>query len=520
MDVPDLGYRPTIGAALRRAVERFGDREFVVLPDRRMTFAEAERRSRALADEMILAGVGKGTRIGLFFTYGHDFVVAWLAALRVGALVMPFSTTYRPAELRTVLRIGDVHTLLAPSRLLGRDVAEVLEEAAPGLAGTTDGRLLLPALPHLRAVWIVGDGPRAWSRPFATDRTEPQLDDVLFAGIEEDVTPADLAQVTYTSGSSALPKGVVHTHGAIVRTTAAFGELTQATAPGVPRRVLCGFPFFWIGGTLLLGGALTSGLTLLCIERFEPEAALDMAEKERATSVAAWPSLIQSMRAHPTFAGRDLSSCPMLTTGPSDLALIDTPVPGIPAHRGMSETVGNWNGAERIVVDPDSGARLPDMEEGELLIRGHGVMQGYYKREREEVFDADGWFHTGDRVFLHDKRPYFKGRFYEMIKARGANVSPREVELMLEGVEGVAHALVLGLPHPEMGEEVVAVVVPAPGVELDLDEVRERARAELSAYKVPTRWAMLADEADVPWLASGKPDKLALRASLLARSGP
>ncbi len=244
-----------------------------------------------------------------------------------------------------------------------------------------------------------------------------------------------------------------------------------------------------------------------------------MVEKERATSVAAWPSLIQSMKAHPTFAGRDLSSCPMLTSGPSDVALIGTPVPGIPAHRGMSETVGNWNGAERIVVDPETGAPVDDGEDGELLIRGYGVMQGYYKREHEEVFDADGWFHTGDRVFLSDNRPYFKGRFYEMIKSRGANVSPREVELMLEGLPGVAHALVMGLPHGEMGEEVVAVLVPAPGVDLDVDGLRERARAELSAYKVPTRWEVLADEADVPWLASGKPDKLALRASLFARSG-
>jgi acyl-CoA synthetase (AMP-forming)/AMP-acid ligase II len=181
----------------------------------------------------------------------------------------------------------------------------------------------------------------------------------------------------------------------------------------------------------------------------------------------------------------------------------------------MSETVGNWFGVESKTIDPADGAALPDMQDGELLIRGYGVTQGYYKKEREEVFDPDGWFHTGDRVFLYQNRPFFVGRFYEMIKSRGANVAPREVELVLESFPEVAHALVLGMPHPEMEEEVTAVVVPAPGVTLDPATLQQRARQELSSYKVPTRILIVADEAKLPWLASGKPDKLKIQAQLL-----
>jgi acyl-CoA synthetase (AMP-forming)/AMP-acid ligase II len=210
----------------------------------------------------------------------------------------------------------------------------------------------------------------------------------------------------------------------------------------------------------------------------------------------------------------------MLVSGPSDIALIGSPVPGIPGHRGMSETVGNWNGVERIIVDPQSGERLADGEEGELLIRGYGLTQGYYKMEREEVFDADGWLHTGDRCFIIDNRAYFVGRFYEMVKSRGANVSPREVELVLEGFPDIAHALVFGLPHPELEEEVTAVIVPAPGTDPDVESIRARARAELSSYKVPTRFEILAEESDVPWLASGKPDKRALKARFEEHTGP
>jgi acyl-CoA synthetase (AMP-forming)/AMP-acid ligase II len=511
VSVPDLGYKATLGESIKRAATLYGERDFLVLPDRRLTFAEADRASASMAKRMLASGIGKGTRLGLFFTYSAEWVVAWLAASRIGALVMPFSTIYAPGELRTVLRLGDVSTLILGPTMLGRDMAAFLEEVAPELREVSTPDLFLTGLPFLRSVWITGESNRPWARTVSLDVDGPGEDpvsDQLLAAVEDAVVPADLATVVYTSGSSALPKGVVHTHGSIVRTTASFAEMR-----GLDRSsVMCGFPFFWIGGFLVLGGALTGGFTVCCLERFEPEAALDMVEKESCGMVLAWPSLIQSMRTHPTFAGRNLESCPMLTSGPSDVALINAPVPGIPGHRGMSETVGNWNGVERKIVDPRTGEELPEGDEGELLIRGYGVTQGYYKKEREEVFDADGWLHTGDRCFIIDDRPFFVGRFYEMIKTRGANVSPREVELVLEGFPDVAHALVFGLPHPQLEEEVVAVVVPAPGSAPSAESIRSRAKGELSSYKIPTRIEIIPEEGEIPWLASGKPDKLALKA--------
>jgi acyl-CoA synthetase (AMP-forming)/AMP-acid ligase II len=510
---PDIPFRPTVGDALRNAAARWPDHDFIVTPDRSMTFAEAEGASRNLARRMVAAGMGKGTRVGLLFPYGQEWVVAWLAASRIGALVMPLATTYRPAEIRKVLGIGDVDTLLTARRVLGHDMEEMLEASVPGLADATSSRLFLPEVPFLRAVWISGDPERAWATLLDVDTAAPDsVSDELLAEIESEVVPADLAQVTYTSGTSAEPKGVVHTHGTVVRATAGLPLLQ--TPDGTPPRYFCAFPFFWIGGTLVLGSALQNGGAVLVTERFDPATALALIEAHQATHVLGWPTLIQAMRDDPSFPDRKLPDINGLTVGPADVALNESPVPGIPAHRGMSETVGNIASVGYRVVDPETGVDVAEGDEGELWIRGFGLMHGYYKKERAEVFDADGWYHTGDRVFLHAGRAYFVGRTTEMVKSRGANVAPREVELFLEEhFDEVLYAFVLGMPHAERGEEVTAVLVAAHGRTVDPDDVMARARDLISGYKVPTRVEVW-DEADVPWLGSGKPDKLAIRRRL------
>ena len=524
LEVPDLGYKATIGECIRRAAAEWPDQDFVVMPHRRITFAQAEEQSRRFGKHLLAAGLGKGSRFGLYDTYSIEWVIAWLGATRIGCLTMPFSSIYKPAEVRTVLRIGDVQILAAPSTILGKSVATTLEDALPELRGSTSPFRMTPA-PFLREIWIWGDSDQSWATPVEglLDSDEDfGISDELFENIEQEVVPADLAQVTYTSGSSALPKGVVHSHGAITRSTGwtspEMQALMAAAAPSseFEPKILCGFPFFWIGGTLVLGTAMQRGTTICCLEKFDPEPALDMIEREHCTTVMAWPSLIQSMKAHPSFESRDISSIPLLQQRVSDVALSNTPVPGIPGHRSMSELVGNWNGSERkAVADTESGEALPDLEEGELWVRGFGMMQGYYKKEREETFDENGWLHTGDKVFMYQNRPFFLGRFYEMIKSQGANVSPREVELYLEQWPEIEHALVFGVDHPTLEEEVAAVIVFKPGFQMTVEEIQERARKEISGYKVPTRIETFKDGSEIPWLGSGKPDKLLLRSRLL-----
>ncbi len=179
----------------------------------------------------------------------------------------------------------------------------------------------------------------------------------------------------------------------------------------------------------------------------------------------------------------------------------------------MTETFGPHYRRDHFdykVVDHETGDEMPEGVEGEFCVRGYGLMAGMYKREREDVFDADGWYRTGDRGYLEGDRIFFTGRFTDMIKSAGANVSPLEVESVLQSFPDVRYAFVFGVPSGERGESVAAVVVPEDGARLDADHLRARARTELSAYKVPTVVCMM-DEADVPWLPSGKPDKLTMR---------
>ena len=502
--------QPTIPALLQRSVRDFGRHTYLVTPTDRLTYAEAEQRSAHVARWLLERGVGKGTRVGLFFPNGVEWVVWWLAASRIGALVVPLSTLYTPAEIAKVLRLADVALLIAPPTVLGVDVAEKFEAALPELAGQGTGHLAVRAAPYLRTVVLTGASDRSWATRW-DDAAPLGVSAELLAAVEAEVTPADLAVMVHTSGSTADPKGVLHTHGTLVRQTSTWPAAIR-TVTGSPdaARILCAMPFFWIGGLLATMGALHESVTLLVLPKLDPGTALDLVEAERATGIVGWPTFTQRLRAHPSFPDRDLTSAPMLRDGPSDIAMTDVPG-GHPIHRTMSETAGGFAFTEMAIVDAD-GLPVPEGTTGELLIRGVGSMAGYNKRERADTFDGDGWYHTGDRVFRQpgDPRLFYVGRTSELIKSGGANVSPLEVEAVVEQFGEVVQCVVVGVDHPERGEEVCAVVVPA-AADVDVESLTARVREQLSSYKVPTRWEITSADR-IPTLASGKLDRRGLRA--------
>ncbi|WP_280271262.1 class I adenylate-forming enzyme family protein [Nocardia wallacei] len=500
--------RPTVPVLLRRSADEFGSERYVVTRDDGLTYAAAEQRSGEIARRLLRARVGKGSRVGLFFPNGVEWIVWWLAICRIGAVAVPLSTMYAPAEMRKVLRLADIQVLIAAGAVLGSDTGEILEAALPGLPEGTAGDLHLIETPYLRDIVLVGDARRGWATRWHDGL--PAVPPDILRAVEAEVSPADPVLMIHTSGSTADPKGVLHTHGTLVRQTSTWAAaIRHATGVDATPRVLCAMPMFWVGGLLAAAGALHAPATLLLQSRLEPGSALDLIERERATGVIGWPAFTQRLREHPSFEERDLSSAPLLRDGPLDLAMIGVP-DRYPVHRSLTETAGSFHRTETRIVGKD-GHEVPDGTVGELLIRGLGVMAGYNKRERSTVFDADGWFHTGDLVYRDagDPRLFYVGRTSEVIKPAGANVSPREVEAVVETFDDVLQCVVVGLDHPNRGEEVCAVVVPAAPV-VDLDSLTTRARAQLSVYKVPTRW-IVTTAACIPTLPSGKLDRRRLR---------
>ncbi|MGI8492372.1 MAG: class I adenylate-forming enzyme family protein [Acidimicrobiales bacterium] len=543
-------HRATVPGLLAHGRDNFAESECVVTPEERLSYSELESQSAVLAGRLVACGVGKGSRVGLLFPNGARWVLAWAAAARLGAVVIPVNTFYQAPELARFLHHSDVQYLLGVEAFLHHDYLDRLESAVPGLKSSEAPPLHLESLPQLRRVLLWDEPERPWAEgglgAALEGPTQPSELAAVVQGMGEEVAPGDEALVTYTSGSTGEAKGVVHSHGALVRHARNLAALSNIDHTS---RIWTPMPLCWVGGfAFTLLRALSVGGCFVTQEVFEAGAALRLLERERVTTVSAWPALGQTLIAHPDYPKVDLSALrggSMYEAFPSDRR---PPDPGlVVSSLGMSETCGPhtfWTpgeevtgspeayrgsfghevpGTEHRIVDPDTGVDVPEGDEGEVLVRGYNLMLGLYKRERSEVFDASGWYHTGDRGYFRDGWFFFTGRMSDLIKTSGSNVAPGEVEAALLGFDEVKLAFVVGVEHPQRGQDVVALVVPQPGpADLTPDDLRRRLRDQLSSYKIPRQVFFVAD-ADVPWLVSQKVDRRALAAmaaEMVVAEGP
>lgn len=537
MPFPD--YVPTVPVFLRERLARLGERELIVKDAERLSFAEAERRSGRLARALLAEGVTKGARVGILFPNGPEWVVAWLAATRIGAVAVPINTFYQARELGWTLRHADVDTLLMTAGFLNHDYVARMEEVLPELAATPEPRLSHAALPFLRRIAVFGPCDRPWALDgVALAAGEASVREDLLRAVEAEVHPADEMVMLYSSGSTSDPKGALHTHASVLKHSF---NLTSLRDLRPDDRVWSPMPFFWVGGFVFAFlGNLQAGATTLCEEAFEPGRTLAFLERERASVALGWPHFGKALAEHPDARTRDLSA---LRAGNVPEILPEEIVPRDPRRRGnalgMTETCGphTWSdgplpealagsfgravpGVEHRIVDPETGETLPPGTLGEIRVRGYSLMQRLHKVPREETFDADGFYPTGDAGYFDaDGVLWFKARLGDMIKSGGANVSPSEVEAVLSGFPEIAAGHVVGIPDAERGETVAAAIVLEAGARLDAAALRERVKKELSAYKVP-RHVVFFEAGSLPFTDSGKIDKRRLREQLSAGDAP
>jgi acyl-CoA synthetase (AMP-forming)/AMP-acid ligase II len=515
----------TVAAVLADQARTRASHPLLICDDERISFTDAERHSAVLARGLVAMGAGKGTHVGLLFPNGTSFVVTMLAAARIGAVVVPFTTFATAPELRQQLADSDVRILLATPAYRSHDYRTRLADALGSDLCTISGAARTFACTN-RAV------PQLRQVIFDLDQLEElaaSVDESLLTALEADVDPCDPLAIIYTSGSTAAPKGVIHTHGSMIGHQRNLNEIRELSGQDV---LFCNSPFFWVGGfAFALLATLLSGGTLVCSNATDPERTLNLLEHESPTVTNGFAATVAQLVDHPSFPARDLSSMrrgnlyPIMATEcrPADPELRHNML-------GLTETGGTVllsadesdqpetrrgsfgkpaPGFEVKVIKPDGEAVIAG-DPGELCFRGPYLMQRYHRRSREESFDPDGWFHTGDIVCADlDGFLYFLGRSTAMIKTAGANVSPVEVENALARVSGLT-AYVVGVPDPVRGQLVGAVVAPRDGQQFDETATRQALAKELSSFKIPHRFVEVR-EADIALLSSGKVDRLRLQ---------
>ena len=492
----------SVSGLVRTAAERYGDLDAVVDGDVRLSFrelgAEVARAARAFAG----AGVNRGDRVALWAPNMAEWVVALGGILTAGGVVVPINTRFKGDEAAYVIAKSGAQLVLTVSGFLEADYIGMLKSAGV----TTD------------VVVLRGDAPadtRAWA-DFLDGRTDGDL---------PEVGSDDLSDIMFTSGTMGQPKGVMCTHGQTLR---AFADWSDVVGLRQGDRYLVVNPFFHsFGYKAGIVACLMRGATIVPHAVFDPAAVLARIPEERITMLPGPPALYQTILNSPELAKADTSSLRLAVTGAAVIPVelihrmknelgFETVVTGY----GLTECTGIATMC-RHDDDPEtiattSGRAIPDVEvvvadDGEVLVRGYNVMQGYFDdpAQTAEVIDGDGWLHTGD-IGVMDSRGYLKitDRKKDMFIVGGFNAYPAEIENVILGHDSIAAAAVVGVPDERLGEVGVAFVVARGGATVDTEELIAWCRERMANYKVPRRVEVVDA---LPLNASGKVLKYELR---------
>jgi acyl-CoA synthetase (AMP-forming)/AMP-acid ligase II len=475
----------TIPAMAVAAVTKYGDAEALVDDDVRMSFLELGHRAQQAAYNAIASGVRSGDRVAIWAPNVWQWVIAALGVSAAGGVIVPINTRFKADEAQYIIDKSGARLVLTVGEFLGVNYQEMC-----------DGTLL--------DEFLSLDAP-------AADMPE--------------VNPDDLSDVIFTSGTTGKPKGVMATH---AQTTRVFETWSGIMGLRAGDRYLIVNPFFHTFGYKAgFIAAIMRGATIVPHAVFDPVSVMEKVAEQRITMLPGPPALHQQILDHPARADYDLSSLRLCATGAAVI-----PVEMIRRMRdelsyetiitayGLTESTGTVSmcrpedDAETIATT--SGRAIPDVEvriaeDGEILVRGYNVTQGYLgdAEATDEAIDADGWLHTGD-IGTMDERGYIKitDRKKDMFIVGGFNAYPAEIEQVLAQHPAVSQAAVVGMPDERLGEVGRAFVVTRANVSVDADEIVNWCRERMANYKVPRRIEVVDA---LPLNASGKVLKYVLR---------
>jgi fatty-acyl-CoA synthase len=541
----------TLHGRLELCAQTWPDRPFVITDARTLTYAETWAWAQQLADGLVALGLRPGERVGMLMANYLEFVPLKFAISLAGAIAVPFNYLYREAELAYVLAQSQCSVLVTMTGFSGLDQLAMLDDVLPGW-DHLDGSGGVPAAPALsRVVLLSTDGRH---RDGVLD-----VDGVAALGAKNRgaaaclVSPDDVGDILYTSGTTGSPKGVMVTHDAVQRTAYA-SALTRAYEDG--RRILFSLPCYHMFGyvegllsVMFVGGAVIPQTT------FDPRGYLSGIERHRATDILCVPTMAIAVVEHPERHQFDLSSLSAILCGsapapvwiwerfrddlgideivtgygmtecggamtltlPEDDLILSSTTVGRPKDAGVAGLPTGQLMAYRT-VDPETGAVLPEGSVGELVSNGPTIMLGFWDKPEEtaEVLDGD-WLRSGDLGLVGaDGYLRLTGRSKELYKSGGELVMPKEIEELLTSHDDVSQAFAIGLVDERWGEIGCAVVVRRPGAALTEDDVITLCKQKLARFKVPKRIVFLQPE-DLPTTPTGKIQKFRLAQQVGAR---
>ena len=527
----------TLGEAVRDAARVYGDREFLVVGDTRITYQQMADKTEQFSKGLLSVGVEPGDKVAIWLPNGIEWVVAIFSLANIGAIFVPVNTRFKADELEYILQQSDSSTFILSDRFQKTGYLEVLRQLCPELYISQPGGLHSQRITGLKIVVCVSE--KAQPGTFSFQRLFQMGREINLNPVEDSVDPHQTVSILYTSGSTAFPKGVMLTHNNILRNGFEIGERLGLNAED---RYFNPCPYYHNAGLVDgLLAALTHGSCNVTLSSFDARESLAVMERERCTAVGGIQTMYVKMMEEPGLDRGKLSLRTGWTTGPPQTVrdiYEKMGISGITNLYGISEASPCCSisdclhdsledrmnrmgkplpGVEMKIISPQTGEPLSPNDKGEICARGWNLMQGYYNKREEtaKAIDSEGWLHTGDLGFIDEKGfVFFMGRIKNVVRSGGENISPEEVENFIFRHPKVKHVEVVGLPDGKWGQRVIACIELKEGMEATPGEIIDFCKERMANFKVPKEVHFVTDW---PMTGSGKVQKFKLVENLLQK---
>ncbi len=528
----------TLGQILDETVAKYPDNDAIVYVDRdyRLTYRQFQRTVDEMAKGLMALGVQKGEKVAVWATNIPHWVTLQFATAKIGAVLLTVNTNYKSAELEYLLGQSETENLFLIDGFQDTDYVNTVYELVPELKTMERGRLASSRFPHLKRVCFLGPQKhRGMYSITEINALSIMVTEEEYLKRQRTLSPHDVVNMQYTSGTTGFPKGVMLTHynignnGFFIGANQHFSENDRLCLP-VPL-------FHCFGCVLGVLAAVNHGVAMVILEKFDPLMVMTSVEKERCTALYGVPTMFIAILDHPLFAKFDFSSlrtgimagsnCPVkvmeqvidkmnmtditICYGLTEASPVITYTRIGDELRLRVETVGRaLPHLEVKIIEPTTGVTLPPGTQGEVCCRGYNIMKGYYNNEKatREAISDDGWLRSGDLGIMDEAGNLsITGRYKDMIIRGGENIYPREIEEFLYRMDGIKDVQVAAVPSPKYGEEVGAFIVKKENAGIEASDVIDFCRGKIARYKVP-KYVHFVDS--YPMTASGKIQKYKL----------